>query len=380
MLRAEAAVFTPKESLTESGEFGEACSTVAPSPALTSQAQESSEELSPYWGFEESAFSEDAMWAAAALYAGYVTDEGSNYPAEFALPDSGCYPEFTTDLAYVNGASTFTLDGGEDLQSSLMGYLNEINKTVATSDLNKISSTEVCLCGQVLAPEALFCQKCGTKRPVEDGESQVSTSAGGASPPFGLVLPPGLEVPPGLDLEEIGPPPGLGSEERKVSPLPLGSTTAMLRNIPNKYTQKGLVDRLHELGYRGQLDFMYLPIDFKNKCNVGYAFVNFRTPEACEHFAIAFHQSKTIHMLPGYNSKKVCEVAPARYQGCEENVRRLQASSVMSELLANPEWLPKLFDENGQEVGFPFADSSTKEASQPSRSARGRLPRRKGSM
>merc|ERR1719183_689374 len=162
------------------------------------------------------------------------------------------------------------------------------------------------------------------------------------------------------------------------SPLPPGSTTAMLRNIPNKYTQVGLVECLHDSGYRGQLDFIYLPIDFKNKCNVGYAFMNFRTAEACARFGSEYHLSNSRDKLPGFNSKKVCEVSAARFQGCDENVRRLQASSVMGELIANPEWLPKLFDENGEEVGFPVTDMSN-EASQSSRSTRGRLQRRKGS-
>merc|ERR1719238_1051190 len=101
MLRAEAAVFTPKEPLTEQAEKGscmfteEACSTVAPSPALTAQCI--SPMLSPYWGFEESSCSPDAMWAAAAMYGGYM-DECGNYVPEFSLPDvqpdeSG-YPDY----------------------------------------------------------------------------------------------------------------------------------------------------------------------------------------------------------------------------------------------------------------------------------------------
>ena len=50
-------------------------------------------------------------------------------------------------------------------------------------------------------------------------------------------------------------------------------TTLMIKNIPNKYTQKMLLSTMDEQ-FRGAYDFFYLPIDFKNKCNVGYAFIN----------------------------------------------------------------------------------------------------------
>ncbi|CAG8536674.1 6570_t:CDS:10 [Ambispora gerdemannii] len=53
-----------------------------------------------------------------------------------------------------------------------------------------------------------------------------------------------------------------------------GRTTFMIRNIPNKYTQRMLLETL-DATHKGQYDFIYLRIDFKNRCNVGYAFINF---------------------------------------------------------------------------------------------------------
>jgi len=132
-------------------------------------------------------------------------------------------------------------------------------------------------------------------------------------------------------------------------------TTVMLRNIPNKYTREMLIKQL-SLDFNGEFDFMYLPIDFKNKCNVGYGFLNFRSQESCERFIGCFHGVDVRKCLPGLNSKKIVEVTPARVQGLSENVRRLRNSPVMNQLSDHPEWMPLLFDENGIDEPFPMPD------------------------
>lgn len=42
-------------------------------------------------------------------------------------------------------------------------------------------------------------------------------------------------------------------------------TTLMIRNIPNKFTQKMLQDWVDETS-KGTYDFLYLRMDFRNRC------------------------------------------------------------------------------------------------------------------
>ena len=78
----------------------------------------------------------------------------------------------------------------------------------------------------------------------------------------------------------------------------------MIKNIPNKYTQKMLLAAIDD-SFRGTYDFFYLPIDFKNKCNVGYAFINMIRPVYIVSLVERFNNRK----WEKFNSEKVPDPA-----------------------------------------------------------------------
>ncbi|KAK7305018.1 hypothetical protein VNO77_42916 [Canavalia gladiata] len=120
-------------------------------------------------------------------------------------------------------------------------------------------------------------------------------------------------------------------------------TTLMIKNIPNKYTSKMLLVAIDE-NHRGTYDFLYLPIDFKNKCNVGYAFINMVSPSHIIPFYKAFNGKK----WEKFNSEKVASLAYARIQGKAALVMHFQNSSLMNE---DKRCRPILFQSEGQDTG-----------------------------
>ncbi|CAG9323126.1 unnamed protein product [Blepharisma stoltei] len=101
-------------------------------------------------------------------------------------------------------------------------------------------------------------------------------------------------------------------------------TTIMIKNIPNKYTQAMLIQSI-DLRHAGSYDFLYLPIDFKNKCNVGYSFINF-----IDHrFIPAFYQEFDGKTWERFNSNKICALSYARIQGRAALEKHFQSSSIM---------------------------------------------------
>ncbi|KAK1293957.1 hypothetical protein QJS10_CPA16g00324 [Acorus calamus] len=134
---------------------------------------------------------------------------------------------------------------------------------------------------------------------------------------------------------------GEGSSEDQTTNCRRDSrTTVMIKNIPNKYSQKLLLNMLdnhcihcnekisgstdgdddqQQQQQQQQLhpqpfssyDFVYLPIDFNNKCNVGYGFVNMTSPEATWRLYKAFHRQpwEGLEALKEHfkNSKFACD-------------------------------------------------------------------------
>jgi hypothetical protein len=154
------------------------------------------------------------------------------------------------------------------------------------------------------------------------------------------------------DTDFIKPPPGFESfdDPKNTSPTSFQAepTTVMLRNIPNSYSQNMLLQLLDEHGFGGFYNFVYLPMDFRNGVNLGYAFVNLTQHTKALDFMHAFEglASWTV------DSGKVCEVSWAHpHQGLVEHVERYRNSPVMHPRMPD-EYEPMVFCD-GVRVAFP---------------------------
>ncbi|CAK0883561.1 unnamed protein product, partial [Prorocentrum cordatum] len=101
-----------------------------------------------------------------------------------------------------------------------------------------------------------------------------------------------------------------------------GLTTAMVRNLPAKLTQRKLVSVINGSGLLGQYDYVYVPMDSRRHTNRGVGFVNFTTPEA----AARFYQTFNNMLLPSgaagggdHEPQAPLAVVPADMQGFEAN-------------------------------------------------------------
>ena len=84
----------------------------------------------------------------------------------------------------------------------------------------------------------------------------------------------------------------------------------------------------------GSYDFFYLPIDFKNHCNVGYCFINFYDAESAYDFSVQF-ENRRFNLT---NSEKVLSVSAAARQGLLQNVASFKLSTLKQ--IPRPEFRP----------------------------------------
>jgi len=126
------------------------------------------------------------------------------------------------------------------------------------------------------------------------------------------------------------------------------STTVMMRNFPYSYKRENLLLLLDSFSFHGSYDFVYLPLDYDTKCNLGYAFVNLTSPGEARRFMNTFEGCSS---WIGSESKKVCSVCWAEVQGQRQNVDRLRNHPVMS-VKVPEEFKPFMF-KDGERVPFP---------------------------
>jgi hypothetical protein len=131
-------------------------------------------------------------------------------------------------------------------------------------------------------------------------------------------------------------------------------TTLMVKNIPEKYTQRMLMDVFNHFGFDRCYDYIYLPVDFNRKVNIGYCFINLINAELCNEFRNFF---KNFHLMidpiTDEWSTKLLQIVDAKVQGREANLRVMRRSAVMAKLYP-PEHQPILIDaDTGLEEPLP---------------------------
>jgi len=101
-------------------------------------------------------------------------------------------------------------------------------------------------------------------------------------------------------------------------------TTVMIRNVPNRCSQRALMKELDNIGLSGTFDFVYVPLDLRRLSNVGYAFVNFlNSSDAC----------RCARLLQGHRMRRQAKagkevaVSVAQVQGMEANLRHYEKST-----------------------------------------------------
>lgn len=132
------------------------------------------------------------------------------------------------------------------------------------------------------------------------------------------------------------------------NPMTETRTTVMLRNLPNAITRHTLIQMLENMGFGGQFDLVYIPVDFSTGAGLGYAFINLVSPCNVARLWESFDGLSQW----GVAGDKVCSVSWSDpHQGLAAHVERYQNSPVMHPDVPD-EWKPALFL-HGARIDFP---------------------------
>lgn len=125
-------------------------------------------------------------------------------------------------------------------------------------------------------------------------------------------------------------------------------TTLMLRNLPRDLTRDMLLLALDCMGFCGQYDLVYIPVDFSSGASLGYAFVNMTSTKFIVQLWASFDGLSPWSVA----SQQPCAVNWSDpHQGLQAHIERYRSSPVMHPDVPD-EWKPVLFMA-GIRVPFP---------------------------
>mmetsp|Transcript_24422 Transcript_24422/g.24316 ORF Transcript_24422/g.24316 Transcript_24422/m.24316 type:complete len:505 (-) Transcript_24422:71-1585(-) len=123
-------------------------------------------------------------------------------------------------------------------------------------------------------------------------------------------------------------------------------TTLMIKNIPNKYSMKQLLYEINQ-NNKERFNFLYVPIDVQNNCNVGYAFINFLDSA----YILDFYNEYNDKGWDSYNSEKVCQIKYGRIQGRKKLICHFENTKVIKNKDRNVKpWISNKEEVDTQEI------------------------------
>uniref|UniRef100_A0A7S1F7P8 Mei2-like C-terminal RNA recognition motif domain-containing protein n=1 Tax=Noctiluca scintillans TaxID=2966 RepID=A0A7S1F7P8_NOCSC len=134
-------------------------------------------------------------------------------------------------------------------------------------------------------------------------------------------------------------------------------TTVVLQQIPRGANVQQLLSNLHQRGFTGTYDFLYMPKNFDTRDNRGYAIVNFRTTEFAEMFRSVYHGASP-SCFPWHTGKFLqLRVKPANRQGLIANVNGVSRTVG----IRDPTNVPMVFVDGPYGNGIPLLAGSAAE-------------------